>query len=114
MWNVGNPGGLMYFSAKYLENTFRDETMAESLDKNELITKKICQKQVNDENYIYSENSLLLNSFHGLFRGVKLDLAILTYQEYVNMPSHDSGDIKNVENKLITKKIQAFEIRRNM
>ena len=30
------------------------------------------------------------------------------------MLSHDSGDIKNVENKLITKKIQEFEIRRNL
>ena len=28
------------------------------------------------------------------------------------MLSHDSGDIKNVENKLIAKKIQVFEIRR--
>ena len=28
------------------------------------------------------------------------------------MLSHDSGDIKNVENELITKKIQAFELRR--
>ena len=30
------------------------------------------------------------------------------------MLSHDSGDIKNVENKLIAKKIQVFEIRRNL
>ena len=64
-----------------------------------------------DENY-FLKNSLLLNSFHGLFRDVKLDLAIPTYQKYVNMPSHDSRDIKNIENELITKKIQVFEIRR--
>jgi hypothetical protein len=55
---------------------------------------------------------MLLNSFHGLFRGLKLDLAIPTYQKYINTLSHDRGDIKNVENELITKKIQVFEIRR--
>ena len=41
---------------------------------------------------------LAVSVFNGLFRGVKLDLAVPTYQKYVNMPSHDSGDIKNVEN----------------
>lgn len=50
----------------------------------------------------------------GLFWRIKLDLAVPTYQKYVSMLSHDSGDIKNIENELRTKKIQAFEIRRNI
>ena len=63
---MGNSGGWVYFLAKDLENTFRDETMAESLDKNELITKKICQKQVNDENYIFRKY-VAVSLFRGLF-----------------------------------------------
>ena len=55
---------------------------------------------------------MLSHDFSGLFRGLKLDLAVPTYQKYISMLSHDSGDIKNVENELITKKIQAFELRR--
>ena len=39
--NMGNSGAWVYFLAKYLENTFRDETMAENGDKNEFITKEI-------------------------------------------------------------------------
>ena len=35
-----------------------------------------------------------------------------TYQKYVTTLSHDSEDIKNVENDLITKKPQALEVRR--
>ena len=45
---------------------------------------------------------------------IKLDLAILNCQKHVSMLSHDSGDIKNIENGLITKKIYTFEIRRNL
>ena len=45
---------------------------------------------------------------------IKLDLAVPTYQKYVSMLSHDSGDVKNVENKLKTTKIYTFETRRNI
>ena len=33
-----------------------------------------------------------------------------TYQKYVTTLSHDSEDIKNIENDLITKKPQALEV----
>ena len=33
-----------------------------------------------------------------------------TYQKYVNTLSHDSEDIKNIENDLITKKPRALEV----
>ena len=39
--NVGNSGAWVNFLAKHSENIFRDETMAENGDKNELITKEI-------------------------------------------------------------------------
>ena len=39
--NVGNSGVWVNFLAKYLENTFRDETMVENGDKNEFITKEL-------------------------------------------------------------------------
>ena len=39
--NVGNSGVWVNFLAKYSENTFRDETMAENGDKNEFITKEL-------------------------------------------------------------------------
>ena len=55
-----------------------------------------------------------MNRFHGLFRGLKHDLAVPTYQKYVSMLSHDSGDVKNIENELITTKIYTFETRRTI
>ena len=39
--NVGNSVGWVNFLAKYSENNFRDETMAENGDKNEFITKEL-------------------------------------------------------------------------
>ena len=39
--NVGNSGVWVNFLAKYSENIFRDETMAENGDKNEFITKEL-------------------------------------------------------------------------
>ena len=45
---------------------------------------------------------------------IKLDLAVLNCQKHVSMLSHDFGDIKNVENELITIKIYTFETRRNI
>ena len=45
---------------------------------------------------------------------IKLDLAIPTYQKYVSMLSHDSGNVKNVENELKTTKIYTFETRRTI
>ena len=79
--------------------------------KSELRRKSYAIFNFDDENY-FLKNTLLLSRFHGLFWGLKLDLAVPTYQKYISMLSHDSGDIKNVENELITKKIQAFELRR--
>ena len=55
---------------------------------------------------------MLSHDFSGLFRGLKLDLAIPTYQKYISILDYLRGDIKNIENGLITKKIQVFEIRR--
>jgi hypothetical protein len=43
---VGNSVTWGYFLAKYLENTLRDEAMAENGDKNELITKEIWFSEV--------------------------------------------------------------------
>jgi hypothetical protein len=63
---------------------------------------------------IFSEKLTAVTVFHGLFWGIKLDLAVPTYQKYVNTLSHDSGDVKNIENELITKKIQVFETRRKI
>ena len=56
---------------------------------------------------------LLSYDFQWAIWGVKLDLAIPNYQKYISMLSHDSGDIKNVENKIITTKIYTFQNRRN-
>ena len=67
---------------------------------------------ITDENYYLLKIYLLSHDFQGQIWGVKLDLAVPTYQKYINTLPHDSGDIKNVENELITKKIQAFELRR--
>ena len=39
--NVGNSGVWVNFLAKYSENIFRDETMAENGDENEFITKEL-------------------------------------------------------------------------
>ena len=41
MENVGNSETLGKLLAKYLENTFRDEAMAENGDKNGFITKEL-------------------------------------------------------------------------
>ena len=62
----------------------------------------------------FQKFSLLSDFLHGLFWSIKLDLAVPTSQKYISMLSQDSGDIKNMESELITKKIQAFEIRRNL
>ena len=40
------------------------------------------------------------------------NLADPTYQKYITTLSHDSEEIKNVENDLITKKLRALEVRR--
>ena len=79
--------------------------------KSELRRKRYASFKINNENY-FLKNYLLSHDFQGPIWGVKLDLAVPTYQKYISMLSHDSGDIKNVENELITKKIQAFELRR--
>ena len=85
--------------------------MAENGDKNELITKEIWFSEVNDEKLFFWK-SFADEQLSRAILGIKLDLAVPTYQKYVNTLSHDSRDIKNVQNKLKTKKIQAFEIRR--
>ena len=45
---------------------------------------------------------------------IKLDLAVINCQKHVSMLSHDSGDIKNIENELKTTKIYTFETRRTI
>ena len=55
--NVGNSGDLGYFWSKDLENTFRDETIAENGDKNGLITKELWFSKVRRRK-LFSENQL--------------------------------------------------------
>ena len=62
----------------------------------------------------FSENSLLMNSTHVHKLSLKLDQTFLTCQKDVSTLSYDSGDIKNIENELITTKIHTFETRRNI
>ena len=109
--NVGNSGDLGYFWSKDLENTFRDETMAENGDKNGLITKELWFSKVRRRKGD-SENSMLLgftcwakwdfwrNLYHP--RCLKCDSTCL----------YETGDIKNVENELITTKIFTFTTRK--
>ena len=87
--------------------------MAENGDKNELITKELWffkdlrQYKLSEK---LVQSTLFLSSKMAVFR----NLVDPTYQKYVNTLSHDSEDIKNIENDLITKKLQAIEIGRNI
>ena len=57
---------------------------------------------------------MLFHEFQQTKRGLYRHLADPNYQKYITTLSHDSGDIKNVGNGLITKKLQAFEHGRNL
>ena len=57
---------------------------------------------------------LLMNSTHAPKPALNFDLIFLTCQKDVSTLSYDSGDIKNIENELITTKIYTFETRRNI
>ena len=109
--NVGNSGIWVNFLAKHSENIFRDEAMAENRDKNEFITKELWFFK-DLRQYKLSEKLVQSTLFHSSKMAVFRNLVDPTYQKYVNTLSHDSEDIKNVENDLITKKPQALEVRR--
>ena len=109
---MGNSGAWVYFLAKYLENTFRDETMAENGDKNEFITKEIWFFKVDDE-IINFAKMVAVHDFHSWKRASYRNLADPNCQKYITTLSHNSEDIKNIEIGLIMKKLQAFEYRRN-
>jgi len=111
--NVETSGVSGKFWVRYSENTFKNETVAFWITKRALTTWKLCQIRVNEENYIFRKTHCCHN-FQGLFWGVSRHLAVPNYQKYISMLSHDSGDIKNIENELITKKIQVFETRRKI
>ena len=109
--NVGNSGVWVNFLAKHSENIFRDEAMAENGDKNEFITKELWFfKDLRRDKL--SENLVQSTLFHSCKMAVFRNLVDPTYQKYVTTLSHDSEDIKNIENDLITKKPQALEVRR--
>ena len=52
---------------------------------------------------------MLLDDFWSTNRGVRRNLEEPNYQKYISICQYDSGDINNIENELITTKIQAFE-----
>ena len=109
--NVGNSGVWVNFLAKHSENIFRDEAMAENRDKNEFITKELWFFK-DLRRYKISEKQVQSTLFYSCKMAVSRNLVDPTYQKYVTTLSHDSEDIKNVENDLITKKLRALEVRR--
>ena len=109
--NVGNSGVWVNFLAKHSENIFRDEAMAENGDKNEFITKELWFFKDLRRDYKFLKLTAV-HCFHGWKRAFYRKLADPTYQKYISTLSHDSEDIKNIENGLITKKLWALEVRR--